>query len=203
MAIVRIDKNNPDPKTLVQAAETLISGGLLVYPTDTAYGLGVDATNDNAIKKLYELKGRAFSKPTHVVVRDWKMVTNLTQPGTLAKALFTKHLPGPLTIVIAKKKDVSDVLTAGRPTLGIRIPNSPITQKLSKLVDFPYTTTSANRSSEATPYSLPELNKVLDLSKIDLVLDAGPLPKTPPSTIVDTTTEPPTVIRNGPIKISL
>lgn len=200
MSIVKFNVNNPNLLAIKRAAEILKTGGLIIYPTDTAYGLGANALDEMAIRKVYEVKGRDFSKPTHVVARDWKMIEELTETNELAKKLYDKFLPGPLTIILPKKKIVPDILTANLPTLGVRIPNNSITQLLSKSVSFPYTTPSANKSGGKTPYSIEDVKKELDISKIDLILDAGKLPEVPSSTIVDLSVPTPKILREGPIK---
>lgn len=199
MEIIKIDLDNPDQKVIKKAAGILRRGGIVVYPTDTAYGLGVNALEEKAVKKVYEIKGRNFSKPTHVIVRDWKMIEELCFVNDAAKKLYEYFFPGPLTIILLKKKIVPDILTAGLPTLGIRIPNNQVTNLLSNQLTIPYTTPSANQEGGKTPYSIDEVKKELDIQKIDLVLDAGQLPSTPPSTIVDLTTTPIKIIREGPI----
>lgn len=200
MKILQVNSNNPDLYTIEIAAEVLITGGLLVYPTDTSYGLGVNAYNEKAITKLYEVKGRNFFKPTHVVVADWQMIEHIAVTNELAKDLYDKFLPGPLTIILPKKKIVPDLLTSNLPTIGIRIPNNRITSLLSEQLPFPYTTPSANKSGGKTPYSVEEVKKELDIDKVNLILDAGILPPTPPSTIVDLTGKKPVILREGPIK---
>ena len=199
MQIIKVDPNNPDTKTISKAARVLKSGGLVVYPTDTAYGLGANALSKKAVKKVYEVKGRDYSKPTHVVVTDWKMIEELTETNELAKKLYHHFLPGPLTIILPKKKTVPDILTSGLPTLGIRIPNNSVTQSLSRSLTFPYTTPSANKSEGVTPYSIDDIRKQLDIEKIDLILDAQELPPTPPSTIIDLSIHPPKILREGSI----
>ncbi|MBI4059069.1 threonylcarbamoyl-AMP synthase [Candidatus Microgenomates bacterium] len=202
MEIIKIDANNPDPKIIKQAVDALILSGAIIYPTDTAYGLGVNALDEKVIRKLYQIKGRDFAKPTHVVVRDWEMINQLCHTNKAAKILYDKFLPGPLTIILPKKMCVSDLLTGYLPTLGIRIPDSPITKLLSKLSPFPYTTPSANPSGGLTPHTINQsLDQFSDLQKslIDLVLDAGQLAKVDPSTIVDCSVEIPKIIRPGPI----
>lgn len=200
MQTINVDLNNPDHNTIKAAAEALKAGGLIIYPTDTAYGLGGNALDEEVIRKVYGVKKRSFSKPTHIVVRDWQMIESLTVTNDSAKKLYDKFLPGPLTIILPKNKAIPDILTAGLSTVGIRIPNNHITIQLSSHVEFPYTTPSANKEGGKTPYSINDVKKELDLNCIDLVLDAGKLPSTPPSTIVDLTTTPPKILREGPIK---
>lgn len=199
MKAIKIDIKNPDQKVIKKAAEILRGGGIVVYPTDTAYGLGANALDEESVRKVYEIKGRDFSKPTHVVVRDWEMIKHLCFVSDTAKKLYNKFLPGPLTMVLPKKKSVPDILTANLPTLGVRIPNNQITKKLSSELPFPYTTPSANKSGGNVPYSIEDVKAELEISKIDLILDVGKLPPTPPSTIVDLTATPVKVIREGPI----
>jgi len=197
--IIKIDPKSPKITDIKKAIGVLESGGLIIYPTDTAYGLGANALDEKAVRKVYEIKGRDFSKPTHVVVRDWKMIEELAETNHLAKKLFDKFLPGPLTIILPKKKTVPDILTAGLQTVGVRIPNNNLTIKLSNHLTFPYTTPSANKSGGKTPYSIEDVKKELDISKIDLILDAGKLSFNPPSTIIDLSGSDPKILREGPI----
>ena len=199
MQIIKINSNNPDLYAINKAANILKHDGLIIYPTDTAYGLGANALDEEAVRKVYEIKGRDFSKPTHVVVCDWKMIEELAETTDLAKKLYDNFLPGPLTIILRKKKIVPDILTAGLKTIGIRIPNNQITKFLSDQLPFPYTTPSANKSGGITPYSIEDVKKELDIEKIDLILDAGKLDPTPPSTIVDLSTDGLKILRTGPV----
>lgn len=189
----------PNRSSILKAAEMLKSGGVIVYPTDTAYGLGANALSEEAVRKAFEVKGRDYSKPIHVVVKDLEMAQKFVEVNEIAEKLATYFLPGPLTLILPKKKIVPDLLTANLPTLGIRIPNCEVTKALSCLVDFPYTTTSANLSGNPASYSIEEVLTQLDPKKIDLVLDAGVLPKILPSTLLDLTCTPPKILREGPV----
>ena len=199
MIILKIDPKNPDGRIVKIAADILKSGGSIVYPTDTAYGLGGNALDEKTIRKVYEAKGRDFSKPTHVVVRYWQMIEKLTHTNERAKKLYDKFLPGPLTLVLPKRRIVPNILPANLPTLGVRIPDSLITQSLSNLLPFPYTTPSAIRSGGKTPYSIKEVKKELNFEKVDLILDAGALPINPPSTIINPSSFSLKILREGPI----
>ena len=196
---LKIDVNNPNLEIIRKAAEILKKGGLVIYPTDTAYGLGANALDEEAVRKVYGIKGRDFSKPTHVIVRDWKMTEELAETNDLAKKLYDNFLPGPLTIILPKKKIVPDILTAGLKTIGIRIPNNEVTKILSNDLPFPYTTPSANKSGGKTPYSIEDVKKELDISKVSLILDAGKLPEVAPSTIADLSGKKLKILREGPI----
>jgi L-threonylcarbamoyladenylate synthase len=146
--IIKIDKNHPDEKIVNEASIVLKKGGLIVYPTDTAYGIGVNAFDLKAIKKLYDIKGRDSHKPTHVVVRDWNMTEEITVANRAARILFDNFMPGQITLILPKKDNVSNELTGSLDTLGVRIPNLRLTTMLSNSFDTPYTTPSANRSGE-------------------------------------------------------
>lgn len=209
MQKAKVNPQSPDLKLIAQAAKVMKNGGLVVCPTDTVYIFAVDTTNEEAIRKVYEIKGREFNKPIHVVVRDWGMVESLCKTNEVAKKLNDNFLPGPLTIVLPKKPAVSNLLTANLHTLGIRIPNHSVARLLSSLVAFPYTATSANKSGGPDTYSVNEILEHLeekDSKLIGLILDAGKLPKVLPSTIVDCTLRlrsgqaaPPKILRSGPI----
>lgn len=185
-----------------QAAKVLKRGGVVVYPTDTAYGIGVNALDLDALAKLYHIKHRDQARPTHVVVRNWEMIEKIAHTNKLSKTIYEKYFPGALTMVLPKKDIIPNDLTGGLSTIGVRIPDTKFTKTLSQLVDFPYTTPSANRSGEPTPYSIHEVAKVLDLSKVDLVLDAGVLPKNLPSTIVAVGDDSVTILRQGPVVVN-
>lgn len=199
MNIIKVNNQTPDINLIKKVADVLKQGGLVVYPTDTAYGLGGNALDGTVIRKVYELMKRDFKKPTHVIVRDWKMIEKLCRTNEKAKKLYDEFLPGPLTIILPKKDAVPNILTEGLPTLGVRIPNNEITKLLSSQLPFPFTTPSANRENKPAPYSVEEVKKALDISKVDLVLDAGKLPPIPPSTMVDLSVDPLKILRRGPI----
>ena len=199
MKILKVNVNNPSQEIVKLAVNILKNGGLIVYPTDTAYGLGGNALDEKVIRKVYELKDRDFKKPTHVTIRDWKMINKLTFTNDFAKELYVTFTPGPLTIILNKKPIVPNILTAGLPTLGVRIPKLAIIRRISNFVDFPFTTPSANKSGGKIPYSINDVGDELDIEKVDLILDAGELPKILPSTIIDLTIDPPKILRQGPI----
>ena len=194
MKIITIDQ----PDWLEEAVETLRAGGIVLLPTDTAYGLAVDATNVAAITRVYELKKRD-QKPLIIVIRDAQHADEHVELNDVARRLMQYFFPGPLTLVLPKKEHLPHELTGGRPTVGIRQPDSIVTRQISVAFDRPYTSTSANLSGGPTPYSVDDALAQLDHTLIDLVIDAGPLPKRPTSTVVDLTVTPPQILRKGPI----
>lgn len=180
------------------AVEVLQKGGIVLHPTDTAYGLAADIHHVRAIEKIYAVKKRDH-KPLIIVVKDIEQAKNYVELITAAEILADNFFPGALTLVLNKKDSVHDLISGFRPTVGIRQPNSPITAQLSELLDSPYTSTSANLSGGPTPYSVEDALSQLDHTLIDLAIDVGPLPVRPTSTVIDLTVEPLEILREGPI----
>ena len=144
-----------------EAIQILKSGGVVVYPTDTAYGLAVDATNPAAVKKLYQLKGRDFHNPIHVIppTKDW--IEKLVKLSPVAKKIIDRLMPGPLTLVLPLKAKGKpwQMLSAGTNTLGIRRPKHKLALDLAMLLRKPITTTSANVSGQPNCYSVAEVKR--------------------------------------------
>lgn len=188
-----------------KAIATLKGGGLVIYPTETCYGLGADATNQTAVKKVLQFKGQRGGKPISVAVSDRKMAQMYVEVNDTANNLYQQFLPGPLTVVSKSRGKAARILEAGRSTLGVRIPNYPLVLEIIKEFGRPITSTSANTSGKKTPYCLSDVLKYTTpkrLGLVDLFLDAGRLPFHLPSTVVDTTLNEPAILRRGEIKIS-
>lgn len=193
------------------AVQILKSGGVVVYPTDTAYGLAVDATNLTAVKILYKLKGRNFNKPIHVIPPSKSSIGIFARLPAgrqeLANKLINKLMPGPLTLVLplkSKKKSFL-MLSAGTKTLGIRLPKHSLVLKLVKAFGRPITTTSANISGKPNCYSIGEVKKQFGKNTYFnpyfnmYFLDGGKLKKTKPSTVVLLTGGRVKILREGPV----
>ncbi|MCA9364039.1 threonylcarbamoyl-AMP synthase [Candidatus Kaiserbacteria bacterium] len=194
-----------DERDLNRAAEAIRADGVVVYPTETAYGLGVNATSENALKKLYALKQRAANKPTHIAVFDIEMANEYTIVDERARLLADHFLPGPLTLVLPSRRTLPRLLEEGASgTCGIRIPNHPIALELIRRANVPITTTSANSSGDTTPYTVSEVKESFGdaVADIDIVLDAGPLTHTPPSTLVSLVGAEPEILRQGPVSLA-
>lgn len=199
MKKVRVNSEAID--TVVKCLET---GGLVFMATETVYIAAVDATNPTAVKKLVSFKNRPFGKPFSVGVTDIKMAEKYVELNDSARDLYKKFLPGPVTVVSDGKHTVAPGVEAENGTLGIRIPDYDFFQKVCKTLGKPITATSANASYQRRPYKLADIldnisQKQKDL--IDLMVDAGELPKNEPSTVIDTTLDNPTVLRQGEIKL--
>lgn len=196
-----ISKNK---SAIKNAVNTLQKGGLIIYPTETVYGIGVDATNQRAVEKLTTYKNRPFGKPYSVAVTDIKMAEKYATLNTNAKELYKKFLPGPLTIVSRGKHVLAKGVESEDGTLGIRIPKYKLVIDVIKAFGKPITATSANASYKKRPYSIDDILKNIGRKQkalVDLIIDAGTLPRNEPSTVVDTTLDDPVVLRQGDIKL--
>jgi L-threonylcarbamoyladenylate synthase len=185
-----------------QALKILKDGGVVVYPTDTAYGLAVDATNLTAVKKLYALKGREFNKPIHIIFPSVDWLKKNVKLDKASLKLMNRFLPGPLTIV-AKLKSRNRGLNKikGTTGIGLRLPDNSTAQALCEAFGKPITTTSANLSGLPSTYSIAAVKKQFAKSKLkpDFYLDGGRLKKIKPSTIVSVVNNNVTILREGPI----
>ncbi len=185
--------------SIQQAVLYLKKGNILVYPTDTLYALGADVFNETAVRSIFTLKYRPLTIPLPIAVgsiQQMETVSILTRP---VKKIVTHFLPGPLTIVVKKKPILSDLLTSGKHTIAIRIPNDPLALKLLKSFG-PLTVTSANIHMKNTPASINEIKTLFPSSPITMFLDDGQR-NGQPSTIVDCTSDRPKILRDGTISI--
>lgn len=182
---------SPTSYNIQKARRIIQQGGIIIYPTDTLYGLGADIFNQKAVRKVFDLKGRSFNKPISVTVSNLKQVKQLAYLNRKQEKFIKTILPGPFTILLKKKKRASRVLTAGQNKIGIRIPDSEICQKLSQ--GLPITATSANISGTKPVYNLRELIKIFT-GRVDLILKGKKL-KGRPSMVIDLIEEPFKILR--------
>lgn len=203
MLRIKLDSTKPDTRAITQTTEVLKRGGLVVCPTETVYIFAADSTNREAVGKVYKIKGREVKKPIHVIVDSLSMAQQYGKFTSIALTLAREFWPGPVTLVLEKLPDkLPDLLTGDLPTIGMRIPPKKFNTTLAKKLGKPYTATSANKSGEVNTYSVDEVLEQLgknELSLVDLILDVGKLPGTPPSTMIDTTSVPPKILREGPV----
>lgn len=200
MKIVLLTLENID-QVAAEAALVLSRGGIIVYPTDTIYGLGSDALDDEATKKVYTLKGRNQDNTLSCMVSGMQNIEQLGLITEDVEKIALSFLPGPLTLVITKHDNVTTGIAAGRNTIGIRIPNHPFSLTLAKTFGKPITATSANISGMPTEDSVEKILAQFGdtAGHIDLVIDAGILPPSPPSTVVNMSVTPPQILRQGAI----
>ncbi|MDP2860936.1 MAG: L-threonylcarbamoyladenylate synthase [bacterium] len=203
MRIIDLKKERKE-KVIREAVTVLLDGGLIVYPTETCYGLGADATNKKAVEKLLRYKTDRRGKPVSVAVCDRKMAEEYVTINETADNLYRHFLPGPLTVVSLSKGKTATALESANHTLGIRIPAYPLILEIIKKFGRPITSTSANTSGKKPPYGLNDFLKYTTEKRrglVDLFLDAGTLPEKLPSTVVDATLNEPAVLRRGEIAL--
>ncbi len=187
-------------KIIKKTLDVLNKGGLVIYPTETCYGIGADATNKEAVQKLLNYKTKREGKAISIAVADKKMAKKYVVLNEIAENLYDHYLPGPLTIVSKSKGNVANGIEAGDKTIGVRIPKYSLVLKLIKKFGKPITATSANASYKKTPYSIKDIldnTSKKQQSLIDLIIDAGELPKNKPSTILNTILNEVKILREG------
>lgn len=197
--VVKIDLSAPQTSALEEAADILRKGGIIAYPTETFYGLGADAFNEVAIKRLYQIKGRELNKPISILIRDQEMLKQVANsiPAS-AERLMQELWPGPLTLIFKCRDQLPSYLTGGTGKVGVRISSQLTAQRLLEILELPITATSANLSGGKSPITAQEILGS-SANGIDLILDGGKLPGQLGSTIVDLTISPPKIVREGEI----
>ena len=186
-----------NPASIQTALELLREGEIIAFPTDTVYGLGANAFYSPGIIKLFEAKGRDANKAIAVLIGDLAQLDLLTENiNETGKKLARKFWPGALTIVVPKKKDIPELLTAGN-SIGIRMPDHPVALALLKQFG-PMAVTSANLSGKNNPHNAKDVSKQLN-KRIPLILDGGSCPGGIPSTVVDCSDNEVHILRPGAI----
>lgn len=196
---MNVTPSAPEDRTMVLAAEVVQAGGIVVYPTETLYGLGANAWNPEAVRRVRDLKRRPDNKPILVIVASEEAVRGLAVDiSPAARTLMKAFWPGPLTLVFAAAPGVPEGLTHGTGTIGVRIPSSPLCRTLVALCGSPVTSTSANVSGGPPPLTVKGIESALGPG-VDLYLDGGTLPASLPSTVIDVSGERPRLIRAGAV----
>lgn len=200
--ILKINPQQPEDALIRKAALILQAGGVVAFPTETFYGLAVDATNGDAIERIFQIKGRAFSSPIALIAGSNNGVCGLiTEIPAVAQKLIQAFWPGPLTLLFAASPRISPRLTAGTGRIGIRVSSHPIADSLANRLGGPITATSANLSGAPECLTAPEVLATLG-DRIDLIIDGGPAPGGKGSTFLDITVDPPACLREGAIPFS-
>ena len=192
MKILKTDNSAPNENIINEAIEVLANGGVVIYPTDTVYGLGANIFNNKAVRKVFKIKQRDLLKPLSILVSDTDAIDVVARISIYQKDTLDKYLPGPYTFILNKSSVVPRVVTSGLTHVGVRVPKNEIACKLAAL--FPITTTSANLSNENVLSTPGDILNQLGCD-VDFVIDVGPLESKKASTIVDLTTPQLTFIR--------
>lgn len=181
---------------LRKSANLIKAGGLVVYPTETCYGLGADPTSSKAVEEVYKVKNRPRDKPLPIAVSGLEQMKEYGKVDNKVEEVVKEFLPGPLTLILKKRGKLPSELS--EKGVAFRIPDHPIPIGIIIEAGVPITSTSANISGEPPIYSAEEAKEVFE-GKVDLILDAGELERTRPSTVLDLTGRKPKVLREGPI----
>lgn len=185
-----------------RAAGIIRQGGLVAFPTETVYGLGANALNTDAVKRIFEVKERPFASPLIVHTSDSEMARSVAiEWPPLAEALARRFWPGPLTIVIRKAEVIPDLVTAGLPTVGVRVPSNAIAIELIRQSAVPIAAPSANRFTQISPTTAEHVQSSLG-DRVDMILDGGPCQVGIESTVVALRSAAPVILRPGMISQS-
>ena len=176
----------------------LRAGGVIGFPTDTAYGLGADPFNETAVRRIFEIKGRAEDKPILLLVDSVEMARSVASVPDKALALAERFWPGPLTLVLPALPNVPSLVTAGTGTIGIRWAKAGFAARVISAWNRPITATSANISGRESTVAAEEVRDQLQ-DRLEVLVDGGVLPARGGSTLLDLTQTPPKVLRQGPI----
>lgn len=199
--INKIDKNKIDKNLIEEAANIIRSGDIVAFPTETVYGLGANGLNQKAVKKIYKAKGRPSDNPLILHISEKKQLNQLVEEiPKLANDCIEKFWPGPLTIILKKSEIIPDIITGGLDTVAIRMPNHPIALELISQSQVPIAAPSANLSGKPSPTNA---NHVVEdmLGKIEMIIDGGDTGVGLESTVLDLSTDTPTILRPGGVTL--
>jgi len=197
--LIKIYPENPNPKAIEQAVEILKKGGIIIYPTDTIYGLGCDITNQKAIERICKIRGIKPEKANFsFICSDLSHISDYVKPiDTTVFRLLKKALPGPFTFIFNASKNVPKLLSSNKQTVGIRVPDNDIAREIVKVLGNPILSTSIKDDDEVIEYSTdPELIHEKYEELVDLVIDGG-YGDNEASTVVDCTSGDFEIIREG------
>lgn len=188
---------NPDEGVIERAAAVIRRGGLVAFPTETVYGLGANALDKDAVLRIFEAKGRPANNPLIVHVADAEAARQLTTEWPeQARMLAERFWPGPLTLVLPRRESIPDIVTAGGPTVAVRVPSHPVAQALIRAAGVPIAAPSANRSMRLSPTRAEHVLAGMN-GKIEMLLDGGPTTGGLESTVLSLATHPPRLLRPG------
>lgn len=188
-------------RQIVRAAEILRQGGLVVFPTETFYGIAAAWDQPRALERLAELKGRDASKPIALSAADAGQVDPLVKDvSELARGLMARFWPGPLTLVLTARAGLHPCLVSADGGVGVRVSSHPAAAGLSRALGRAVTATSANLAGRDSPRRAADLDPAL-VRGVDLVLDLGPTPGGPASTVLDARLDPPVILRAGAAEV--
>ena len=192
-------KNKLNYDKLKEPAQIIKKGGIVIFPTETVYGIGTNGLDENAIKKLYEVKQRPLNKPISLLVNNIEMVEKIAKNITEVEyKLMERFFPGPLTIILEKRDIVPDILTSNTNTVGIRMPSGEIAKKLIEFAGVPIATSSSNISGKPSGTNITDIKKDFE-GKVNCFIDNGESELGVPSTVIRIIDNIPHILRQGAI----
>ncbi len=196
--LIKIYPQNPNPREISRVVGVLRNGGIIIYPTDTVYGMGCDITNQKAVEKIIRIKGlKAKDAHFSFICSDLSHIADFARVSNPIFKLMKKNLPGPFTFILPGLNKVPDYFISKRRTVGIRIPNNSIPIEIVKELGNPIMTTSIKDDDDVVEYTTdPELIHERYQDIVEIVIDGG-YGDNVPSTVVDCTTDDPEIIREG------
>ncbi|HEX5520066.1 MAG TPA: L-threonylcarbamoyladenylate synthase, partial [Longimicrobiaceae bacterium] len=201
MPTITVDPSAPAAAALARAAAVLRRGGLVAFPTETVYGLGANALDADAVRRIFAAKGRPSYNPLIAHVAGAAAARELvTAWPDAAEQLAAAFWPGPLTLVLPKRAIVPDVVTAGLDTVAVRVPAHPVAHALLAAAGLPVAAPSANRFTQLSPTTAAHVERALG-DRVDLILDGGPTTVGIESTVIDLSGERPVLLRPGSIAL--
>ena len=203
MKIIKVNLLADNDEAIRDAVKVLKKGGTVVYPTDTVYGLGANACDWKAAEQVFRIKQRPMEKALSIIARNMQWVKEIAFVPSKLEPILEQLWPGAITVILHKKPIIPSIVTAGKDTIGIRIPDFELTDKLMAKFGYPLISTSANISGEEAE-AVKSYFVIEDFKprmwQPDLMLDAGNLPLSPPSTVIDFSGVKPKILRIGPVK---
>ena len=203
MRIIKVNLLSDYTDAIREAVRVLKEGGTIIYPTDTIYGIGCNATDFKAVETIYRIKDRSLEKPMSVIARNMQWVKELAFVPPKLEPILEKLWPGAITVILPKRDVIPSIVTAGGDTVGIRIPDYELCDKLLAKFGYPIISTSANMAGN--DIDSWKSQAVVDdfkprMWQPDLMLDVGNLPLSQPSTVIDFSSVKPKILRMGPVK---
>lgn len=192
MKILKTSIDTVDEKIVGEAIDVMSEGGVVLYPTDTVYGLGANIFDTSAVKRIFEIKQRSLLKPVSILIPDMAAIDLVARVSNDQKEVINNYLPGPYTFILRRTQIVPRVVTSGSAYVGVRVPNNDIACRLAGL--FPITTTSANISDDEVLSNPEDILEQLGCD-VDLVIDVGDLSSDHASMIIDLSQSNPKIIR--------
>jgi tRNA threonylcarbamoyl adenosine modification protein (Sua5/YciO/YrdC/YwlC family) len=200
LRILKVNINHPEKEIIEEAVRIIKEGGLVAFPTETVYGLGVDALNEKGVRKIFEIKGRPLDKPLSIFISGKEELGQYVQEiPKITQLLIEKFWPGPLTLIFKASSLIPEIVKGRGSTIGVRMPNCKVAFDLVRASGVPLACPSANLSGRPSPTKAEEVIKELG-EKIDLLLDGGETRIGVESTVLDLTTSPPSILREGALK---